>query len=132
MRSSMRLSHSSVSLLLDREIKEGYYKFEIYAHIPSSASPEPPMVIGKFDNAVDAEVAITKSKRPRYGPTVSISTINDTPCRMNAKNVIAIPTAKVLPAVFELKFSLLIRHKSAIAVLMEMIDLCAFSLGTNL
>lgn len=32
--------------------------FVIYAHTPSSAKPDPPMVIGKVERAVAAEVAI--------------------------------------------------------------------------
>lgn len=32
--------------------------FVVYAHTPNSAKPDPPMVIGNVDRAVDAEVAI--------------------------------------------------------------------------
>jgi len=32
--------------------------FVMYAHTPNSAKPDPPMVIGRVDKAVDADVAI--------------------------------------------------------------------------
>jgi hypothetical protein len=38
--------------------------FVIYAQTPNSAKPEPPIVIGNVDKAVDAEVAINDWKNP--------------------------------------------------------------------
>src|SRR5512133_1957905 len=91
-------------------------RFNKYAHIPSSANPEPPIVIGRFDKTVDAEVAINELNSPILDPTASANTINEKPCSKNATKVIAIPAAKVLIAPVELKFSLLIMQRSAIAI----------------
>ena len=39
-------------------------RFEIYAQIPSSAKPEPPIVTGSVDNTVEAEVANNDPNKP--------------------------------------------------------------------
>src|SRR4051794_21610876 len=52
---------------------------EIYAQIPNSARPEPPIVIGIVDTTVDAEVANNDSNRPILNPTAFASTIKEIP-----------------------------------------------------
>jgi hypothetical protein len=54
-------------------------RFTMYAQMPSSASPEPPIVIGRLATAVDADVAMSESKSPTLGSTAFASTMNDTP-----------------------------------------------------
>jgi hypothetical protein len=58
--------------------------------------------------------------------------MKETPCNKNAMNVIAIPNAKVLTALSELKFSLLILHRSAMAPFVVVISLSAFCFARNL
>ena len=100
------------------------FRFATYAQIPNSAKPDPPKVIGRVANTVDAEVAITESNKLMGGiplPTAFTKTINEIPCNTNATNVIAIPIANVLIMAGEekVKFSLLIWHKSAIALFVD-------------
>ena len=59
-------------------------------------------------------------------PTAFTKTINEIPCKTNATTVIAIPIAKVLITAEEenVKFSLLIWHKSAIALFVDVTRFC--------
>lgn len=88
---------------------------EMYAHNPISVKPDPPTVIGKLPNSAEAAVAKIESYRPRSDSMRPPSTRNDAPRQAKAKNVRTIPTKNILIVLLELKFSLLIVHKSLIA-----------------
>src|SRR5215210_94224 len=91
------------------------FRPEMYAHNPSSVNPDPPTVIGKLPNSVEAAVAKIDSYSPRSDSMRLPSTRKDAPRQANAKNVRIIPTKNILIVLLELKFSLLIVHNSLIA-----------------